>query len=100
VEVVVLIRRVCFYVSSQKLSVFRVTKGKNASQSYAMLPKACGGEAMKKSSVSKWHKWCIEDSENVEDDDEVVAQDLTERIKMLKMCGMWCIQTDVKVSEL
>jgi hypothetical protein len=31
--------------------------GKNASETCEIFSEACGGEAMKKSSVSEWHKW-------------------------------------------
>jgi len=36
---------------------FCVKLGKNASDTCAMLSEAYEGEAMKKSSVSEWHKW-------------------------------------------
>jgi len=34
-----------------------VKLGKNAGNTCAILSKAYGGEAMKKSCVSEWHKW-------------------------------------------
>jgi hypothetical protein len=43
--------------------------GKNASHTCALLSEACGREAMKKSSVSEWHKRFKEGPENVEDDE-------------------------------
>jgi hypothetical protein len=68
-----------------------VKLGKNASDTCAMLSEAYGEEVMKKSSISECHEYV--------EDDEVVVQDLTELMKMLKKCGIWCIQTD-EVSEL
>jgi hypothetical protein len=44
--------------------------GKNASDTCAMLFKAYGREAMKKSSVFEWHKRFKERRENMEDDDK------------------------------
>jgi len=46
-----------------------VKLGKNASDTYAVLFKAYGGEAMKKWSVYEWHKQFKEGRENVEDDE-------------------------------
>jgi hypothetical protein len=47
---------------------FYVKLGKNTSDSYSMFFEAYG-EAMKKSSVSEWHKWFRDDRENVEDEE-------------------------------
>jgi hypothetical protein len=44
-----------------------VKLGKNVSDTYVILSKAYGGEAMKKSGVFEWHKRSKEDYENVED---------------------------------
>jgi len=42
----------------QRINInFCVKLGKNASDTYAMLSMAYGGEAMKRSSVSELHKW-------------------------------------------
>jgi hypothetical protein len=41
-----------------------VKLGKNASDTCAMLSKAYRGEAVRKSSVSEWHKWFKEDLKN------------------------------------
>jgi hypothetical protein len=46
-----------------------VKLGKNESGTCAMLSKAYGGEAMKKSNISEWHKWFKEGHENVEKDE-------------------------------
>jgi hypothetical protein len=48
---------------------FCVKLGKYASNTCALLSKAYGEEAMKKSSVSEWHMWFEEGRENVEDDE-------------------------------
>jgi hypothetical protein len=42
---------------------------KNACDTCAVLSEAYGGEAMKTSSVSEWHKWFKEGHENVESDE-------------------------------
>jgi hypothetical protein len=47
---------------------------------------------MKISNVSEWHKWFKEVHENMEDK-EVVIQVLSEPVKILKKCRIWCIQT-------
>jgi hypothetical protein len=41
--------------------------GKNASDICAMLSEACGGEAMKNSSIFEWHKGFKEGCENMKD---------------------------------
>jgi hypothetical protein len=46
-----------------------VKLGKNASDTHAMLSKAYGGEAMKKSSTSEWHKQFKEGCKNMENDE-------------------------------
>jgi hypothetical protein len=69
-----------------------VKLGKNASGTCAMLSEICGGEVMKKLSVSEWHKRFQEGRENVEDERSV--QHLTDPMKTLKKGGIWCIQTD------
>jgi hypothetical protein len=74
---------------------FCVKLGRNASCTCAMLSDVYGGEAMKRSSafnginslntvVSTWKMT-----------KEVVVQHLTERMKMLKNCEIWCIQIEV-----
>jgi hypothetical protein len=46
-----------------------VKLGKNACDTSALLSEACGGEAMKKSSVFERHKWFKEDHKNMESDE-------------------------------
>jgi hypothetical protein len=58
---------------------FCVKLGRNASDPCAVPSKACRREAMKRS-------WKMTK--------EVVIQDLTELMKMLQRCGIWCIQID------
>jgi hypothetical protein len=73
--------------------------GKNASGTCAVLFRAYGGGGMKNSSVFAGinglkraaRAWKVK---------EIVVQSLTEPMKMLKKCRVWCIQRDVQVSEL
>jgi hypothetical protein len=54
----------------QRINIeFCVALKKNASDTCAMLSGACGGEAMKKSSVFEWNKRFKEGRENVKDDE-------------------------------
>jgi hypothetical protein len=46
-----------------------------------MLTEACGGEAMKKSSVSEWHKRIREGREYMENDERSGLQVLTEPLE-------------------
>jgi hypothetical protein len=65
-----------------------VKLGRNASDSYAMLSEAYGGEALKKLFFFfEWHSRFKECRENVEDD-EMVIDVLTEPIKVLKKYGI------------
>jgi hypothetical protein len=56
-----------------------------------MLSEAYRGDTMKVSSVFGWHKWFKEGHKNMIK--EVVIQNLTELMKMLKKCRIRCIQT-------
>jgi hypothetical protein len=47
---------------------FCMKLGSNARDTCAVLSKAYGEEAMKKSNVLEWHKWFKEGHENVKDD--------------------------------
>jgi len=60
-----------------------------------MLSEAYGGEAMKRSSVLEWYKRFERVARTWKMMKEVVVQYLTEPIKMLKKCGIWCVQMDV-----
>jgi hypothetical protein len=71
---------------------FCVELGKNASDTCALLSEAYGGEAMKKSSVFELHKGFKECHENVKGDERMVIQELIELMKVLKKCGVWCMQ--------
>jgi hypothetical protein len=64
-----------------------VKLGKKASDTYAMLSKAYGGEAVKKSSVFKWHIQFKEVHKNWKMM-KMVVQELTEPLKILKKCGI------------
>jgi hypothetical protein len=57
------------------------------------------GRGYKKSSVFELHKQFKEGHENMKMMKEVVIQGLTELMKMLRKCRIWCIQTDFKVSS-
>jgi TPP-dependent trihydroxycyclohexane-1,2-dione (THcHDO) dehydratase len=62
-----------------------------------MLSEAYGGEAMGKSSVFEWHKRLKEGRKEAEDD--VVIQDLTEPMEMLKKCATWWILQGETVNQ-
>jgi hypothetical protein len=66
-----------------------------------MLAKAYGGEAMKKFKVFLSG---INDSKRIarmwKITEEVDVQDLTEPMKIVKKCGIWCIQIDFQALEL
>jgi hypothetical protein len=68
-----------------------VKLGKNADDTCALLSEAYGAEAMKKCEVFFSG---IHDSKRVARTwkmmKEVVVQDFTEPVKMLKKCGIWC----------
>jgi hypothetical protein len=54
----------------QRINItFCATLGKSASKSLQMLTEPYGGDAMKKSSVCKWHKKSKEGREDVQDDE-------------------------------
>jgi len=46
-----------------------VKLGNNASDTFALLPGAYGGEARENSSGFEWHKWFKEGHKNMEDDE-------------------------------
>jgi hypothetical protein len=67
---------------------FCVKLRQEASDICAMFSEACEGEAL----CFEWHKWFKESRETLKMMKEVVVQDLTEQMKMLNKCGIWCIQ--------
>jgi hypothetical protein len=103
VKGVALIRRVSiphWIMSHQFLkkltnTTFCVKLGTNASDTCAMLSDAYGGGAMKKSGVVEWHKQFKEGYKNMEDYErrDCPQPHLTELMKMLRKCGIWCTQT-------
>jgi hypothetical protein len=61
-----------------------VKLGEPANDAFVMLSVAYGGEAMKTSVTRTWKMMKL-----------VVVQNFTQPMKMLKKCGIWCIQIDI-----
>jgi hypothetical protein len=79
----------------QRINIkFCAKLNKSASETLQMLIEAYGADAMKKSSVSEWHKRFKEGREDVKDAKELDVRKLSGQMKMWKKCGTRFVLTD------
>jgi hypothetical protein len=71
-------------------SKFCVKIGNTASEMVALLTLACGEYAVKKSSVSEWHRWLKEGREDVQDN----LRSGQPKMQMWMEYEPWCCQTE------
>jgi hypothetical protein len=80
----------------QRINIkFYVKLGENATDTCAMLSEAYGGEALTKSCVLERPKRFKRVASTWKMMKEVVVRDLTEPMRTLKKCGIWCVQVHV-----